>query len=383
MQTNPTGSTASSSTASSVARLDKLRRIVRKAGLDVAALVPGANLFYLTGLSFHLMERPLILLVPPEGDPAAILPALEVQKTTAAAAFPIRIFSYSDVEGHLPAFEQACQALGLAGKRIGVEGLRMRVVEGQLFQRCAPGCTIDAADDALMWLRMHKDAAETARMRQAIAISESALEETLAGVQPGLTERRIVTLLLSAMVNAGSEGNAFDPIVLSGPNSALPHGIPSDRALQDGDLLLFDFGAMANGYMADITRTVAVGKVDPELVKVYETVLAANQAGIHAAKPGVPAQEVDRAARKVIADAGYGEYFMHRTGHGLGIDAHEGPYIREGNAQLLEPGMVFTVEPGIYLPGKGGVRIEDDVLVTVTGVDVLTSYPKTLKVIGG
>jgi Xaa-Pro dipeptidase len=230
---------------------------------------------------------------------------------------------------------------------------------------------------------MHKDAAETARMRQAIAISEAALEETIAGVQPGLTERRIVTLLLSAMANAGSEGNAFDPIVLGGPNSALPHGIPSDRALQDGDLLLFDFGAASNGYLADITRTFAVGKVDPELVKVYETVLAANQAGIRAAKPGVPAQEVDRAARKVIVDAGYGEYFLHRTGHGLGIDAHEGPYIREGNGQLLEPGMVFTVEPGIYLPGKGGVRIEDDVLVTATGVDVLTSFPKAFKVIGG
>jgi Xaa-Pro dipeptidase len=377
MQTNPTGSTTSTS-----ARFDKLRRIVRKAGLDVAALVPGPNLFYLTGLAFHLMERPLILLVPAEGDPAVIIPALEVQKTTAAVSFPIRIFSYSDTEGHLPAFEQACQTLGLAGKRIGVEGLKMRVVEGQLFQRYAPGCTIDAADETLMWLRMHKDATEIARMRLAIGISEAALDETLAGVHSGMTERRITTLLLGAMAKAGSEANAFEPIVLSGPNSALPHGIPSERVLQDGDLLLFDYGAVFSGYMADITRTFAVGEVDPELVKVYETVLAANLAGIRAAKPGVPAQEVDRAARKVIADAGYGEYFLHRTGHGLGIDAHEGPYIREGNAQLLEPGMVFTVEPGIYLPGKGGVRIEDDVLVTATGVDVLTSYSKSLRRIG-
>ncbi len=359
-------------------RLARLQDITRAAGLDVVALVPGSNLFYLTGVSFHLLERPTILLVPAKGDPAMIIPGLEVSKMVDFPSF--RLLSYTDAEGYRPAFEQACTTLDLNGKRIGVEGFRMRILEGKLLQQY--GGIVNSADDALTALRLKKDADEIAAMRKAITITETALEATVSQVQPGMTERQIVNLLRNAMGAAGSEGNAFDPIVLGGPNSALPHGTPTDRAVREGEPLLFDFGAIHKAYLADITRTFFVGEPDAELRQIYEIVLRANEAGIRAAAPGVPAQDVDRAARKVIADAGYGEYFIHRTGHGLGLDGHEAPYIREGNAQLLEPGMVFTVEPGIYIPGKGGVRIEDDVLVTANGVDVLTSYPKSLRVIG-
>jgi Xaa-Pro dipeptidase len=185
------------------------------------------------------------------------------------------------------------------------------------------------------------------------------------------------------MADRHSEGLAFNPIVLAGPKSAQPHGDAGDNVIKDGELLLLDFGAAVDGYPADITRTFAVGQIDPELTKVYEVVKAANEAGVRAARPGMAAQELDRIVRKVIHDAGYGPHFIHRTGHGLGLDIHEGPVIVEGNTQLLEPGMVFTIEPGIYLPEKGGVRIEDNVTITETGAEVLTSYPRALRVIGG
>jgi Xaa-Pro dipeptidase len=371
--------TVTSTTSTLTARLEKLRRAVQSSNYAAIALVPGPTLTYLTGVSYHLSERPLVAFFPAEGDPVMIIPALELPKIADVAPFPIRFFSYTDSEGYHPAFEQACKALHLEGKRVGVEGLKMRVLEGQTIQRYAVGSTVLASDETIISLRLHKEADEIAAMRQAIRVSEKALEEMLAKVRIGMTERQITNMLLNTMAEFGSGGNAFDPIVLTGANSAQPHGVPGDSIVREGDLLLFDFGTTHEGYPADITRTFAVGNVSDELRKIYDVVLAANEAGIRAIRPGVAAQDVDRAARQVVIDAGYGSYFIHRTG---GLDIHEAPNIVEGNAQILEPSMTFTIEPGIYIPGKGGVRIEDNVVVTDTGVDVLTTYPKQLRVIG-
>ena len=162
----------------------------------------------------------------------------------------------------------------------------------------------------------------------------------------------------------------------AGPNAASPHAVPSDRPIQPGETIVVDCGAIVGGYAADITRTFAIGALEPEMARVYEIVQAANAAGRAAAGPGVPAEEVDRAARAVIEEAGYGECFTHRTGHGLGLEVHEPPYIVAGNERVLKPGMTFTVEPVIYLPGRGGVRIEDDVVVTPTGAESLTTFPR-------
>ncbi len=365
-----------------MARLAKFQGLIGSAGLDAAALVPGATMTYLTNLSFHLSKRPLVLIIPAQGEPNVIVPALEVQRISDQLPFPLRFFTYSDGEGSRPAFEQACKALALAGKKVGVEGYQMRVVEGQLLEQYAPGCTLMSADDPISAIRLHKGADELAAMRQAIAISQAALAATLPQVKVGMTEQQVRDTLLREMAAGGGGGDAFQPIVLTGAKSAMPHGEPDDTPIHDGELLLFDFGTKINGYPSDITRTFAVGEIDPELKKIYGIVLAANEAGIRAVRPGVTAQEVDRAARGVIREAGYGEYFIHRTGHGLGLDIHEAPFILEGNTQVLEPGMVFTIEPGIYLPGKGGVRIEDNIVITETGAEVLTSYPKTLRVIG-
>jgi Xaa-Pro dipeptidase len=196
-----------------------------------------------------------------------------------------------------------------------------------------------------------------------------------------MSEREIAAELTVNLLKGGSSGASFQPLVQTGPNTAEPHSATSSRRLERGELLLIDFGARVGGYVSDITRTLAMGEPEAELSKVYEIVQAANAAGQSAAGPGVPCQEVDRAARRVIDDAGYGPYFIHRTGHGLGLEVHEPPYIVEGNMQRLETGMTFTVEPGIYLPGRGGVRVEDDVVITEDGCESLTTFERNLQVI--
>jgi len=199
-------------------------------------------------------------------------------------------------------------------------------------------------------------------------------------VQPGQTEKDIARKLDDLLIAHGCTGNAFSSLIQTGPNSALPHGSVTDRVLQEGDFLLIDYGGKVGDYPADITRTFIIGTPSDEQKKIYDTVLAANRAGIAAAKPGATCESVDKATRAVIEAAGYGQYFFHRTGHGLGLEVHELPQIATGNQAVLQPGMVFTVEPGIYIPGLGGVRIEDNVAITDTGAEVLTTFRRTLNV---
>jgi Xaa-Pro aminopeptidase len=255
------------------------------------------------------------------------------------------------------------------------------VCELRLLEAASSRLSFLDAEPLLASLRIRKDSSEVACMRKAVELTEAALEAVLIVLHPGMSERAIAGLLISELRERGAEGLSFEPIVVSGPNSALPHGVPGERRLGEGDPLLFDFGAIAGGYASDITRTVFIGKADDELKKVYEVVKRANQAGRAAARPGREIQEVDRAARRVIVEAGYGQYFTHRTGHGLGLEIHEPPYAREGDRTILEEGMTFTVEPGIYLPGKGGVRIEDDLLITPDGCESLTTFGRDLKVL--
>jgi len=231
-------------------------------------------------------------------------------------------------------------------------------------------------------LRLRKDEGALTSLREAIAISERALQATIEGIRPGMTEREIAGRLIIEQLKLGGGKHLFEPIVLSGPNSALPHGEPGDRRVAEHEPLLFDYGTSVRGYTSDITRTFCVGEPSKRMAEVYEVVKAANEAGRAAAGPGVVAQDVDRATRKVIENAGYGPYFTHRTGHGLGLEVHEGPNMVEGNMLLLEPGMVFTIEPGIYFPGEFGVRIEDNVVITPHGAESLTTFSRELTTIG-
>jgi Xaa-Pro dipeptidase len=365
-------------------RLESLRGLQMSNGVECVALVPGANLRYFTGLTTHLSERPTVAFIPVEGPPAVLLPVLEAPAAQAHLPPETRMFTYSDEEGHEPAFYRVAEALHLAGTRVGVEYLAMRVLEMRRIEQAAAGCRLLATEPWLPQLRMHKDETEIAHMRRAIEIAERAMQRLLdkGAIRVGRTELEVAADLQVAMLREGGQGEAFTPIVVAGPNSASPHASPSDHPLAKGDWVVIDWGTIYEGYRSDITRTFVLGAPTADMKRIYETVLAANQSGKLAARPGTAAQEVDRAARRVISLAGYGEYFIHRVGHGLGLETHEPPYMVEGNLELLRPGMTFTVEPGIYLPGVAGVRIEDNVVVTEDGVETLTSLSRELISLG-
>lgn len=364
-------------------RLDKLTASLRTSNLDAVILNPGPTLKYLTGLNFHLMERPVVLFVAPGKDPVLVLPELELPKVD---LFPYKVqgIAYGENPAEWDdAFRKAAQVLGLDGKRIGVEPRQLRLLEFRHVKAGAPEADFPDAGDVLAELRLRKDKAEVDAMCRAAKIAQDALEAVIPQIKVGMTEREIASGLVMQLLKRGSESEIpFAPIVSAGPNSANPHASPSDRKLQAGDLLVVDWGAAFDGYISDLTRTFAVGEVDEEYKTIHRIVQEANAAGRAAAKPGVPCADVDKAARDVIEKAGYGKYFTHRTGHGIGMEGHEAPYMRGDNMQILEPGMAFTVEPGIYLVGRNGVRIEDNLVITETGAESLSDMPREIRMVG-
>ncbi|MEZ0397180.1 MAG: Xaa-Pro peptidase family protein [Anaerolineales bacterium] len=362
-------------------RLAALSASLRTSGLDALALNPCPSLVYLTGLHFHLMERPVVAVFTPEAPPVIILPELEMLKVE---GLPLRAFPYGEnPAGWEAVFRAALGSLGLDGRRIGVEPRALRLLEFRYLQAAAPAADFPDASDVVSWLRVRKDANEVAAMRRAVQIAQSALEAAIPLIKIGMTEKELAAELVMQLLRHGSQSEMpFAPIVSAGPNGANPHAVPSDRPLQPGDLLVVDWGAACDGYISDLTRTFAVGEVEAEYENIHRIVQEANAAGRAAARPGVPCAHVDIAARTVIEQAGYGPYFTHRTGHGIGMEGHEEPYMRGDNLQILEPGMAFTVEPGIYLPGRNGARIEDNVVITESGADCLSDMPRQLRVVG-
>jgi Xaa-Pro dipeptidase len=361
-------------------RLQALKRLQKTNGVECVALVPGANLRYFTGLTNQLTERPAVAFIPAQGNMALVLPELEVAAAKAHLPESARLFTYRDEEGHELAFMHVAEALALAGKPIGVEYLAMRMLEMRRIEQTAAGCRLLAAEPWLPPIRMRKSEPELALMRRAVQIAERAMQRLLdeRAIRPGRTELEVAADLRIAVLREGGQGEAFSPIVAAGPNSAAAHTTASERPLTEGDLVIIDWGAVYGGYRSDITRTFVIGSPSSQAQAIYDIVLTANQAGRMMVRAGMPAQEIDRAARRPIILAGYEHYFTHRTGHGLGLETHEPPYIVQGNPLLLQAGMTFTVEPGIYLPEVGGVRIEDDVLVSEEGCETLTTLPREL-----
>jgi Xaa-Pro aminopeptidase len=231
--------------------------------------------------------------------------------------------------------------------------------------------------------RQVKDAGERERLRAATALAEAALTAVMPILEPGITESEFVAQLEYEFKKRGASGSSFDPIALFGPRSSLPHGVPGAKPLENGDIVLLDLGCICQSYCSDLTRTFAFGTIPGTwFEEIYHVTLTAQLAALDAVKPGVPCRDVDAVARTIISDAGYGPYFGHGLGHGVGLEIHEAPRLNQHSESILEPGMAVTVEPGIYIPGKGGVRIEDLVLVTETGCEILTTLPKELKVLG-
>ncbi|MEO8245217.1 MAG: Xaa-Pro peptidase family protein [bacterium] len=360
-------------------RRQTLARIAKDQGLGAIALVPGANFTYVSGLVFHLMERPTVLFQTAGGSVVAIIPELEREKWT--SVFPeAQTFYWQDSDGYQDAF--AAAAAALEGQMIGVEGMRMRVFEGEALRRhFQQGAVVDA-EPHLTDLRLSKSAAEIAALQRAIQISETALGETLETVRTGQTERQIAAVLKMRMLANGAEGFSFDPIVLAGGNAANPHGVPGDTVLRPGDALLIDYGASFDGFHADITRTFFCEHVSDRHAAIYNTVLAANATGRTMAAPTLTAHDLDLAVTAVLAASPFADMIMHKTGHGLGMDIHEAPHIMKGNHKILIPGTVFTVEPGLYRSGEIGVRIEDNVVTTDTGATSLTGFPRELTLVG-
>ncbi len=363
-------------------RVAKLQQQLAKKQLDGVILMPGPNAYYFSSMHTHVSERPILLFIPTHGEPAIIIPGLEAMKAEKAGISPSRIFAWTDEEWFEGAFQKAEKILNLDGKHWGVEALYMRVLELDALKAVAPTLQTSHAESALMALRSVKDESELAAMDKAIGVAERAIERLIPQIKVGMTEKQVAAQLTALLLAEGGESIAFGPIVSTGPNGASPHAMPGERPLANGDLLVVDWGVFVDSYPSDITRTFAVGEIDEELNHIYDIVRQANEAGKNAAKPGATGQDVDRAARKVIVDAGYGKYFFHRTGHGLGLEVHELPGMVEGNDVPLQAGNVFTVEPGIYIAGRGGVRIEDDVVVTTDGCRSLTSFTRDLITVG-
>jgi len=360
-------------------RQSRFSTAIQAAGFDALALNAGPTLTYLTGLHFHLSERPVIGIFSPGKQPAILLPELEGRKVE-NLPFAVNVFPYGeDPLSWGNTLSRAVEPLKLYGGRIGVEPRRFRVLELRLLEAAIPHAQILSGEDCVAGLRMQKDQAELAAMRQAIAIAQDALTAILPSIKPGLTERNLASTLTLELLRHGSDPEIpFAPIIASGPNSANPHAVPTDRQLRPGDLLIVDWGASVAGYISDLTRTFVLGEPEPEFAQIARIVLEANAAARQQAKPGVPAGLLDQAAREVITRAGYEDFFTHRTGHGLGLEPHEEPYIRGDNSLLLTPGMTFTIEPGIYLPGRGGVRIEDNLVITESGSETLSVFPREL-----
>jgi len=351
-------------------RLERARSLLAARGVDALLLSVGADLPYFTGYRAMPLERLTMLVLPAGGPAVLVVPELEAPRVAPHPGFSVEPWA----EGGDPVALVAARCG--AARRLAVGDTTWAVFLLALQERL-PGASFMAASTLTGEMRMRKEAGEVDLLRRAGAAVDRVVAR-LDGVRfSGKTERQLSAEVAAMVVEEGHETATFS-IVGSGPNGASPHHEAGDRVIQSGDAVVLDFGGRLQGYHSDITRTFFVGDPPARFREVYDVVRAAQEAGVAAARPGVPAQEVDRAARRVIAEAGFGPFFMHRTGHGIGLEEHEAPYIMEGNGEALEPGMAFSVEPGIYLPGEFGVRLEDCVVVTPDGAERLNRAPHEL-----
>ncbi|WP_257349821.1 M24 family metallopeptidase [Pseudalkalibacillus decolorationis] len=358
-------------------RRENLLSLMKEREMDAVVFVPGSNLYYFTGLKLKQSERLTLAILARDGKLTFLAPQVELSKVETVANKST--FWYTDEEGPANAISQLKEHAGSLGI-VGVEFGYMRVMEQKAAEAIGYENLVDLSH-CINELRMQKEANEIELMKKAVQIVEESLEATLDYIKPGAVEIEIAAQLEYEMRRRGSEGTPFGTIVASGYRGALPHGRAADKKIESGDLIVLDFGSIYKGYVADITRTVAVGEISDELKKVYEIVKKANETAIEAVKPGVTAHDIDETARSIIREAGFGQYFTHRLGHGLGLSAHEDPYMMQQNNLVLKSGMAFTIEPGIYLKDKGGVRIEDNIIVTEEGHLNLMSYTKDLIVL--
>lgn len=355
-------------------RLTKLQSQLRAKDVDLAAIGPTANMRYLLGFAPHPDERVCLLLVTPS-DVKIVVPVLK-QEEVAAHTENIPMVGWADTDGPQAALRQAVSAQKISAVAFDV-GTRADFL--MALQSNVAGAKISSADVLIAPLRERKSADEIEILAQAAHQADVAMQAAVDACRVGATEADVAVAVQKSFRQSGAESADFF-IVGAGANGAFPHHHSSATKLESGDAIVIDIGATHRGYKSDITRMVHLGKPTPEFMQVYKAVLDANQLAMAAVKPGMKAEEIDRVGRRVLESAGLGKYFTHRLGHGLGLDGHETPWIMNGNATVLEEGMVFSIEPGVYFPGKFGIRIEDIVVVTANGVRNLTRFDHALVV---
>ncbi|MBN9388545.1 MAG: aminopeptidase P family protein [Chloroflexi bacterium] len=346
-------------------RCQRAKEVMAEQGIDYLFIGPGADLQYLIGTPGMENERMMLMVIPQKGETAMIVPALEKLATSKFANF-FELLDWTDAEGPQGRLKQLVgSANGPVKAAVGNQLWSMFLLE---LQKVLPEAEWSKASEVMKALRITKFPDEVQLLKDAAAIADKAFSDIVKLQFSGRAEREVMGDINNLLLKYGQEKMLFC-IVGSGPNGAQPHHHTGDRVIQPGDVVVLDFGGAYKGYCSDMTRTVLVegGTPDPDFEKVYNLVNQARAAGHKQAKPGVSCESVDAAARQVITEGGYGQYFVHRTGHGIGMEVHEEPYIVGGNGLTLEPGMAFSIEPGIYLPGRFGVRIEDIAVVTENG----------------
>jgi Xaa-Pro dipeptidase len=361
-------------------RLEKLRSWMKTNNVQISVMTSSENIFYLSGFYSDPHERLLCLAVFQEEEPFLVCPAME-KHAAKRAGWEAEIIGYSDVERPWELINAAIKKRLQKTEKIAIEKEHMNVERYEELVTIFPKTQFVSAEEKLRQLRMIKDEKELKVIEEACALADFAVETGVSEIKEGKTELEILSAIEFALKKKGVTEMSFATMVLAGANAANPHGIPGENKIQKGDFVLFDLGVVVERYCSDITRTVAYGNITEKQKDIYETVLKAQLAAVNESKPGVTATHIDKTARNLISNAGYGEFFPHRLGHGLGISVHEYPSVTETNSLVLQEGMVYTIEPGIYVPNTAGVRIEDDVYITSTGVKVLTKYPKELQII--
>jgi Xaa-Pro aminopeptidase len=342
-------------------RLSRCQMLMSEKGVDILFLGPGPNMCYLTGFLEEPSERLLSLIVLRSGDPLFIVPEL-YEGQVRSSSWVEKHVCWKDSEDPNAVLSSTMKQLSVKRPKIAVDSRMWSRFLLMLLSVTPDAQYVDAAS-VMSVLRIRKTLEEVALMEKSAQIADDAFTETIKECRSGMTEHEVAAKIVYELRRLGADSVGFEPVASSGPNAALPHYRSGDRKLEKGDLVVLDYGCLYRGYNSDITRTIAIGSYDGERERAYSVVRSAQEEAYEKAVQGVEAQSVDKAARDIIEAAGYGQFFIHRTGHGVGLEIHEEPYIVAGNSMKLEEGMVFSIEPGIYVPGQFGIRIEDTVVI--------------------
>lgn len=363
-----------------MSKLQHLYDSMKHHDLDSMFITSKANLFYFSNYYTDPHERFIGIYVTQKHDPFLIVPAMEVNDAK-QAGWTYEIIGYKDDEDLWALIQNHIHTLGNTPERIGLEEDEISLARYKAVQRILPQTEIVHAQEMLAHLRVIKSPEEYNTLKQAAELADFGIQTGMQAIREGVTEMEILATIEYELKKQGVQEMSFNTSVLSGSKSASPHGTPGNKPIEKGDFVLFDLGVVYKGYCSDMTRTFAFHSVTDEQKRIYETVLRAEEEAIKASVIGEKVGTIDQVARNIITEAGYGTYFTHRIGHGLGIDVHEYPSMHANNTLPLAEGMCYTIEPGIYVPDVGGVRIEDMVFMTKDGAETLTKFPKHLQII--